>query len=71
MLLRFVYMSDGLPIDEGIAQWGVGEPNNFEGNEDGVESTFEDGKWNDLNVGVPLPVVCEVVHWDGMEEVEG
>ncbi len=66
---RFVYLSDGQPINELATDWSEGEPNNFlhshppfELDEDGVNSVpFLEGKWNDIPEHFTYHVVCEII----------
>ncbi len=68
-----MYISDGQPLDEAVANWHDGEPNNavqFAGtseeiDEDGVVSVYKPpykSKWNDNRINqASFHVVCELL----------
>ncbi len=67
---RFAYLSDGLPIYDGLAKWADNEPNNFmhsglsdQDGEDAVVHNFNNWKkWNDNRPDDPgFHVVCEML----------
>ncbi len=59
---RFAYLSDCQPINEDVAEWAQGEPNNWSGIEDGVMSFVQGEEWNDVSVDSYSQVVCEVAY---------
>jgi hypothetical protein len=49
---------DGAPLAQSTANWDVGQPDNYNGNEDCVELQVE-GEWNDLRCDIKRGFVCE------------
>ncbi|XP_063953416.1 macrophage mannose receptor 1-like isoform X1 [Lytechinus pictus] len=50
--------SDGTPVD--YTYWNIGEPNNYNGNNEDCVEMFNNGAWNDIDCSSTIPSICKL-----------